>query len=102
MLSSKEYIRYVNYGRYASAAPLPVLAQVPSTSSKAGQPVNLTLRMVPATVAVGTRRADRTVLESAMLVDVVDMCELTLTAPQTDVTQLLTYVVPSFNPCRET
>lgn len=69
---------------------------------KAGQPVRFEFALVPATVAVGTRRADRTVLESAVPVDVVDMRELTLTAPRTDVTQLLTYVVPSFNSNRET
>lgn len=68
---------------------------------KAGQTTQLELKLVPATVAVGTRRTDRTVLESAVPVDVVDMRELTLTAPQTDVTQLLTYVVPSFNSNRE-
>ena len=68
---------------------------------KAGQPTNLVFTLVPATVAVGTRRTDRTVLESAGAVDVVDMRELVLTAPQTDVTQLLTYVVPSFNSNRQ-
>ncbi|RZK45988.1 MAG: TonB-dependent receptor, partial [Hymenobacter sp.] len=69
---------------------------------KADQPASFAFRLVPATVAVGTRRADRTLLESAVPVDVVDMRELTLTAPRTDVTQLLTYVVPSFNSNRET
>ena len=69
---------------------------------KAGQPISIALVLVPATVAVGTRRADRTVLETAVPVDVVDMRELTLTAPRTDITQLLRYVVPSFNSNRET
>ena len=69
---------------------------------KAEQPASFAFKLVPATVAVGTRRADRTLLESAVPVDVVDMRELTLTAPHTDVTQLLTYVVPSFNSNRET
>ena len=68
----------------------------------AGPLATFAFQLVPATVAVGTRRADRTLLESAMPIDVVDMRELTLTAPQTDVTQLLTYVVPSFNSNRET
>lgn len=68
---------------------------------RAGQPANLVLTLQPATVGVGTRRADRTVLDSPVPVDVVDMRELTLTAPRTDVTQLLTYVVPSFNSNRE-
>ncbi|RZK24784.1 MAG: TonB-dependent receptor [Hymenobacter sp.] len=69
---------------------------------KAKAPVTFAFTLVPATVVVGTRRADRTGLESAVPVDVVDMRELTLTAPRTDVTQLLTYVVPSFNSNRET
>ena len=62
----------------------------------------LTLVLLADVVAVGTRRADRTALESVAPVDVVDMRYLALTAPRTDNTQLLNYVVPSFNSVRET
>ncbi|TGE17180.1 TonB-dependent receptor [Hymenobacter elongatus] len=61
---------------------------------------NFTLN--PELVAVGTRRSDRTVLESAVPVDVIDMRALSVTAPQTDMTQILNYVVPSFNSTRQT
>jgi iron complex outermembrane receptor protein len=56
----------------------------------------------PATVAVGTRRDDRTALESAVPVDVVDVADLVRTVPQTDLTQLLQYTVPAFNSTRQT
>ncbi|SHJ12557.1 iron complex outermembrane recepter protein [Hymenobacter daecheongensis DSM 21074] len=69
---------------------------------KAGQPVNLNFALVPDVVAVGTRRADRTEQDAVAPVDVIDMRELALTAPRTDNTQLLNYVVPSFNSNRET
>ncbi|HEX8658839.1 MAG TPA: TonB-dependent receptor, partial [Hymenobacter sp.] len=62
----------------------------------------LTLVLLADVVAVGTRRADRTALESVAPVDVVDMRNLALTAPRVDNTQLLNYVVPSFNSVRET
>lgn len=68
----------------------------------AGQVLQINVRLVTGAVAVGTRRADRTALESAVPVDVIDMRELVNTAPQTDVTQLLTYTVPSFNSTRQT
>ena len=68
----------------------------------AGQALQINVQLVTGAVAVGTRRADRTALESAVPVDVIDMRELATAAPQTDVTQLLTYVVPSFNSTRQT
>lgn len=68
----------------------------------ADKPLQLDLMLQVATVAVGTRRADRTSTGSVVPVDVVDMRDLALTAPRTDITQLLTYVVPSFNSNRET
>ncbi|QHJ08668.1 TonB-dependent receptor [Hymenobacter busanensis] len=66
------------------------------------KPTVLDFTLVPEVVAVGTRRTDRTLLESAVAVDVIDMRELTPTAPQTDLTQVLHYVVPSFNSTRQT
>ncbi|MFC7669183.1 hypothetical protein ACFQT0_18865 [Hymenobacter humi] len=60
------------------------------------------LRLSPATVAVGTRRDDRTALESAVPVDVVDVAALLRTVPQTDLTQLLQFTVPAFNSTRQT
>jgi len=68
---------------------------------KAGQPVSLALTMLPDVVAVGTRRADRNSADAVAPVDVIDMRELALTAPRTDNTQLLNYMVPSFNSNRE-
>lgn len=68
----------------------------------AATPANFTLVLTPDVVAVGTRRLDRTALESVAPVDVLDMRELALTAPRVDNTQLLNYVVPSFNSARET
>ncbi|MDO7851015.1 TonB-dependent receptor [Hymenobacter convexus] len=69
---------------------------------KAEVPANFTFELTADVVAVGTRRLDRTALESVAPVDVIDMRELALTAPRTDNTQLLNYVVPSFNSNRET
>ena len=69
---------------------------------KAGEATVLTVKLNPETVAVGTRRDDRTALESAVPVDVVEMSELVQAAPQTDLTQLLQYTVPSFNSTRQT
>ncbi|SET93409.1 TonB-dependent receptor [Hymenobacter actinosclerus] len=56
----------------------------------------------PATVAVGTRRTDRTLAESIAPVDVVDMRGLLPLVPQTDLSQLLHQVIPSFNSTRQT
>ncbi|GAA4033559.1 TonB-dependent receptor [Hymenobacter glaciei] len=69
---------------------------------KAGEATVLTLKLNPETVAVGTRRDDRTALQSAVPVDVVEMSELVKTVPQTDLTQLLQYTVPAFNSTRQT
>ena len=69
---------------------------------KAGEPTVLTITLNPATVAVGTRRDDRTALESAVPVDVVQIGELVRTVPQTDLTQLLQFTVPAFNSTRQT
>ena len=69
---------------------------------KSGEATVLTVKLNPETVAVGTRRDDRTALESAVPVDVVEMSELLQTAPQTDLTQLLQYTVPAFNSTRQT
>lgn len=64
--------------------------------------VQLSVALTPDVVQVGTRRIDRTVLESAVPVDVIDMRELVATGPQTDLTQILNYSVPSFNSTRQT
>ena len=69
---------------------------------KAGEATVLTITLNPETVAVGTRRNDRTALESAVPVDVIDVSELVRTVPQTDLTQLLQYTVPAFNSTRQT
>ncbi|WP_161787129.1 TonB-dependent receptor [Hymenobacter sp. IS2118] len=68
---------------------------------KADESTALTVTLNPETVAVGTRRDDRTALESAVPVDVVDVATLVRTAPQTDLTQLLHYTVPAFNSTRQ-
>jgi iron complex outermembrane receptor protein len=69
---------------------------------KPDAPVNLTLTLVPDVVAVGTRRTDRSAADAVDPVDVIDMRDLALTAPRTDVGQILNYVVPSFNSTRQT
>jgi len=68
----------------------------------ADKPLELAFTLVPAVVAVGTRRLDRTEQDAVAPVDVIDMRELTLSAPYLDNTQILKYVVPSFNANRET
>lgn len=68
----------------------------------ADKPTTLRLVLTLDAVVVGTRRADRTLLESPVPVDIIDMRELAATAPQTDLTQILHYVVPSFNSTRQT
>jgi iron complex outermembrane receptor protein len=67
-----------------------------------GKTLSFDFMLVPDVVAVGTRRVDRTALAAVAPVDVVNMRDLVLTAPRTDNTQLLNYVVPSFNSSRET
>ncbi|MCB0579742.1 MAG: TonB-dependent receptor [Phaeodactylibacter sp.] len=47
-------------------------------------------------VIVGSRSAGRTKLESAVPVDVLDVKNLALAAPQTNLNQMLNYVAPSF------
>ena len=69
---------------------------------KAAEATALAVTLNPETVGVGTRRDDRTALESAVPVDVVDVASLVRTAPQTDLTQLLQYTVPAFNSTRQT
>ena len=69
---------------------------------KPGQPTSLTLTLVPDVVAVGTRRADRSAQDAVAPVDIIDLRSLALTGAYTDNTQLLNYVVPSFNSGRET
>lgn len=77
-----------------------VLTNVFLTAEK---PTQLEFTLVPDLVAVGTRRATgRSPLESPVPVDVIDLRELAATAPQTDLTQILHYVVPSFNSTRQT
>ena len=69
---------------------------------KAAEATALAVTLNPETVGVGTRRDDRTALESAVPVDVVDVASLVRTAPQTDLTQLLQYTVSAFNSTRQT
>ncbi len=69
---------------------------------KAGEATDLFVRLNVETVALGTRRADRTALESAVPVDVVDVTALAGTAPPTDLSQLLHYSVAAFNSTRQT
>ncbi|QNH61916.1 TonB-dependent receptor [Hymenobacter sediminicola] len=68
----------------------------------AGQTVQFPFTLAVATLAVGTRRTDRTVLESPVPVDVIDMRELLPVVPQTDLSQLLNFSVASFNSTRQT
>ncbi|MDQ2792907.1 MAG: TonB-dependent receptor plug domain-containing protein [Bacteroidota bacterium] len=69
---------------------------------KAGQPLALSLTLAPDVVAVGTRRLDRSGSDAIAPVDVIEMRQPALTGAYTDNTQLLNYVVPSFNTNRET
>ena len=66
----------------------------------ADEPTDLAVSLNPATVEVGTRRDDRTTLESAVPVDVVDVATLLPQVPHTDLMQLLQYTVPAFNSTR--
>ncbi|WP_139957270.1 TonB-dependent receptor [Flavicella sediminum] len=47
-------------------------------------------------VLVGSRNPNRTVVESAVAVDVIDLAELTSQGPQTSINEILNYVAPSF------
>ena len=53
--------------------------------------------LVDEVVVTGTRASNRTNLESAVPVDVINMSRLTTAAPQTSVNQLLTQTTPSFS-----
>ncbi len=50
---------------------------------------------------VGTRNPHRTVLETPVPVDVLEVRALARSVPQVDVNQILTYVAPSFNSTRQ-
>lgn len=50
---------------------------------------------------VGSRRVNRTSVNTPVAVDVIDMRELTQVSPQLDVNQLLQYMAPSFNANRQ-
>jgi iron complex outermembrane receptor protein len=52
-------------------------------------------------VVVGTRGASRSALESPVPVDALSVTELTASAPQTDLNQLLNYAAPSFQVNRQ-
>ena len=67
----------------------------------ADKPITIDYTLVPDVVAVGTRRADRSAADALSPVDVIDMRDLSLTAPHTDIGQMLNYVVPSFNSTRQ-
>jgi iron complex outermembrane receptor protein len=69
---------------------------------KPGQTISLALSLNPDLVAVGTRRRDRNEQDAIAPVDVINLQQLALTGAYTDNTQLLNYVVPSFNSNRET
>ncbi|GAB2948621.1 TonB-dependent receptor [Hymenobacter coalescens] len=68
----------------------------------ADKPTQLDFALAADVLAVGTRRADRTLLDSPVPVDVIDLRELAPMSPQTDLTQVLHYAVPSFNSTRQT
>ena len=67
----------------------------------AGKPIVIDYTLLPDVVAVGTRRADRSAADALSPVDVIDMRDLAMTAPHTDIGQILNYVVPSFNSTRQ-
>jgi len=50
---------------------------------------------------VGTRNSNRTALNTSVPVDVIEMKDLALSIPQTDMNQILNFVVPSFNSTRQ-
>lgn len=50
---------------------------------------------------VGSRNANRSVLDTAVPVDILDVREIAGNSPQVDVNQILTYVAPSFNSTRQ-
>ena len=89
---------YIVQVRYEGFRPL----SVTNVYLAAGRVTPIDLTLNTQTVEVGTRRGDRTALESAVPVDVIDMAPQAQQAPHTDVTQLLTYMVPSFNATRQT
>ena len=47
-------------------------------------------------VVIGTRNPNRTVVESTVPIDVIDIAELITTGPQVNLNQILNYVAPSF------
>ncbi|MEN8121447.1 MAG: TonB-dependent receptor [Bacteroidota bacterium] len=50
---------------------------------------------------VGTRNSKRTALNTTVPVDVIEMKDLAVSIPQTDMNQVLNFVVPSFNSTRQ-
>ena len=67
----------------------------------ANKTVTINYTLMADVVAVGTRRTDRNTADAVSPVDVIDMRDLALTAPRTDIGQILNYVVPSFNSTRQ-
>ncbi len=53
-------------------------------------------------VVVGSRNANRTVLETPVPVDVIPLKEITENSPQVELTQILNYIAPSFSSNRQT
>tara|TARA_R110002073_G_scaffold139232_2_gene289338 strand:- start:112208 stop:115075 length:2868 start_codon:yes stop_codon:yes gene_type:complete len=61
--------------------------------------INVTLQAGVAldeVVVVGTRNPNRTVVDSPVPVDIIDVAELTTNGPQVNLNQILNYVAPSF------
>ncbi len=65
-----------------------------------GNTVNVTLQAgleLENVVVVGSRNANRTATDTPVPVDVIDVTELTQSAPQVTVTEILNYAAPSFS-----
>ncbi|WP_036386108.1 TonB-dependent receptor domain-containing protein [Muricauda sp. MAR_2010_75] len=91
-----------NYTIEANVGDILVFSYVGFNSQEAtvtGNTLNITLQSGLAlenVVVVGSRNANRTATDTPVPVDVLDVTELTQSAPQVTVTEILNYAAPSF------
>ncbi len=91
-----------NYTIQANTGDILVFSYVGFNSQEAtvtGSTLNITLQSGLAlenVVVVGSRNANRTATDTPVPVDVLDVAELTQSAPQVTVTEILNYAAPSF------
>lgn len=95
--------------RFSSATAVIVFAQVGfrrqefsvRTTATLDVVMEVAVHVIEGMEVVGTRRADRSAVETPVAIDVIDVPALTQSVAELEVNQLLHYVAPSFNANRQ-